>query len=87
MDRPLQDQNPDSQNLTQLQSECSEEQMEELGGDEDPCQASDQEADRQDPHGAQSQTGRLDLDHGEKNTPEWDKRVLFVQILCLDATS
>lgn len=71
MDGPFQDHedlNPDSQKPTGLQSESSDphqKQMEELGGDGDPCQASAQEVDRQDPHGA--------LDQGEENTPEWDK--------------
>lgn len=93
MDRPVQDhedQNPHSQNTTWLQSESSDshqKQMEELGGDEDPCQASaqevdhldlhraqNQEVDRQDPHGSQNQ----DLVQGEENTPEWEKH----QSLC-----
>lgn len=55
--------------------------MEELGGDKGPCRASDQDA------GHQGQTGRLDLDHGEENRPEWDKHVYLIQSSCLEATS
>lgn len=67
-------------------SDLHQKQMEELGGDKDPCRALDQEADRQDPHGDQSQTGRLDLDHGEGNRPE-PKHPLFIQNFCLEATN
>lgn len=81
MDRPLQDpedQNPGGQNPIRLQRQLSHLHLEGLGGDQGPCQASDQEADRQD----QSQTGRLDLDQGEGNRP-----LLFIQNLCLEAAS
>lgn len=57
--------------------------MEEPGGDWglETCQDLEPDPERQDPRGAPSQAGQLDLDRGEGNTPQWDKHLLFTQNL------